>query len=528
MDAPEDQGPPFPPDPLIGKVVSGRYRIVDVLGEGGIAVVYRAEHLGLGRMVALKVLHPMYGEHEELRARFEREAQALAALSHPHIVNLLDYGVEEDMPYLVMELLEGRTLRDLLDEHGTLPPERAFAVLRQVLRGLSFAHGQGLVHRDLKPGNVFLQALPDTADHVKILDFGFAKFVAGEQRDEGPALTRAGKVFGTPAYMSPEQVTGGGIDGRADLYAVGVLLYEMLAGRKPFEGEVPEMIRAKVLGTPMRLAEARPEIQIHPALDRLLEQALARKDDRYQDANTMLAALDAVPQPAIAPAEQRPSEPAVAPGTGTAGPSTRPLLIAAMVAVPALAVLVLCAAGGIFFALRGGPEEEPETVPVSVTSGPEAEPEDIPVAVDGLAVADPWGEDTLPPLLSDARDHVERGEDVDQDVITALRQHARVERDARAWLLIAHIYALRGWRSDAIDTYQAAHRVDPAVRGDPRMLANLVAMSAHAGVADEAALAVRRIYGAEALPTVEAALRSPHLRPDGVQRLDRLRRSLES
>ncbi len=506
---------------MIGKVVGGRYRVLDVLGEGGIAVVYRAEHQGLGRHVALKMLHPVYGEHEELRARFQREAKALAALSHPHIVNMVDYGVEGDMPYLVMELLEGRSLRDLLDEQGTLPPERALAIVRQVLRALIFAHQRGLVHRDLKPGNVFLQQLTDTADHVKILDFGFAKFVAGDQVDQGPALTRAGKVFGTPAYMAPEQVTGGGIDGRADLYACGVLLYEMLAGRRPFEGEVPEMIRAKVLEQAMPLAEARPGVEVHPVLERFLSQALARLDHRFPDAGAMLAALDEVPGACIRPA-----------GVGAATtvaqlerPRSKTPLVLALAAIPVLGILVVCVAAGIFVAASG--DDEPEPIPVTVPPLPNADPEPMTVTVEGLAVPDPWSDGEVPPRLAEVREALARGEDVGQETIAELRRHARTERDGRGWLLIGHVYAQRGWRSDAVTTYDLAFRTDASLRGDPQMLANLVALSAHPAVSDEASAAVRRIYGAEALPTVEAALRSPQLRRDGVDRLERLRQRLE-
>ena len=512
-----------PPDPMIGRVIAERYKVLQILGEGGIAVVYRAEHLGLGRAVALKILHPVYGEHEELRSRFQREAKALAALSHPNIVNLVDYGVEENMPYLVMELLQGRSLRDLLDEYHTLSPERAFGITKQVLRSLAYAHAEGLIHRDLKPANVFLQSLHDTNDHVKLLDFGFAKFVTGDQRDEGPALTRAGKVFGTPAYMAPEQVTGGAIDGRADLYSVGVLLFEMLSSQRPFEGEIPELIRAKVLGNAAKLHEVRTDVQVAPELQAFFDCALARKDDRFKNAHVMLEALDSIPQPALVPRTSVTAPmPAPAPKK-----STSPLLLIGLVAIPAVLVLAVCAIGG-FFVLSGSDEEPAQ---VSAPIMPAEAPDDEPMYFEstGLPVGDPWEADgDLPEVLASARAKVTSGEDLDQDDITALRQHARVENDGRAWLLIGHAYTARGWRRDAITQYELAHRVDPALRGDPVMLANLIAMSAHGSTAQQASRAVRSIYGAEALPTVEAALRSPRLRQDGIARLEELRRMLQS
>ncbi len=199
-------------DPLLGRVLEGRYRIAGVLGSGGVGVVYRAEHIKLGRSVAVKLLQPEYAGSDSLRQRFEREATALAAVAHPHIVPVTDYGIAGDMPYIVMELLCGETLEHRLAREGALAPDVAFAVTSQALAALSFAHQGGLIHRDLKPGNVFLQSVPDVDVHVRILDFGLAKFVTGERSSQGPALTRTGSIFGTPAYMAPEQAVGAETD----------------------------------------------------------------------------------------------------------------------------------------------------------------------------------------------------------------------------------------------------------------------------------------------------------------------------
>ncbi|MFW6051676.1 MAG: serine/threonine-protein kinase, partial [Myxococcota bacterium] len=296
--APAGEGPPVHADPLVGAVLDGRYRIVEPLGAGGVADVYRGETEGMRRRVAIKVLQEDFGANENLRGRFEREARALAALAHPHIVTMIDYGVTEGMPYLVMELLEGHTLGELLDREGTLPSERAFHITRQIVRALVYAHGLGLIHRDLKPGNVFLQDLPGDPDHVKILDFGFAKFLVGDE--EGPVLTRTGMVFGTPPYMAPEQVSGGPIDGRADIYATAVMLFEMFADRRPFEGETQQLLRSKLTEPAPRLHEVVPELVVHPALDALLVKALSRSPaDRHPDATAFGEALDAVPHPAV-------------------------------------------------------------------------------------------------------------------------------------------------------------------------------------------------------------------------------------
>ena len=209
------------PDSLIGRKLDGRYEVLGRLGEGGVGVVYRARQVHLGREVAIKVLHQDAAAIPEWRRRFEREAQALSALAHPNVVPVTDSGIDSGVPFLVMELLQGKTLADLLKE-GPLPLWRALDIARQLLRGLAFAHGKGIVHRDLKPANVFLQELPDQADHVRLLDFGMVKFL--EKADSGPmadTLTRVGVVFGTPAYMSPEQAKGGPADARTDVYAAG-------------------------------------------------------------------------------------------------------------------------------------------------------------------------------------------------------------------------------------------------------------------------------------------------------------------
>nr|MDQ3037631.1 serine/threonine protein kinase [Myxococcota bacterium] len=293
-------GAPEPPSAMPpGTLVDGRYRIVSHLGEGGMGTVLIAEHVGLGRQVALKVLQEHIGHDPTTHKRFQREARTLAAMSHPNIVAMNDYGIWEGKPYLVMELLAGRTLRDLLDVEKVLPIERALDIAQQVLRALAYAHAQGAIHRDLKPGNVFLQALPDQIDHVKLLDFGFAKFL---HQPASSFVSADGIIVGTPAYMAPEQA-GGKVDHRADVYGAGVLLFEMLSGRRPFEGEPLEMIRGRLVDDAPKLAEVRPGIEIEPALEDALARALARRpEDRYQSASELASALARVTRDALRPA----------------------------------------------------------------------------------------------------------------------------------------------------------------------------------------------------------------------------------
>src|SRR6188768_579097 len=187
-------------------MLDGRYEVLGRLGEGGVGVVYRGRQVQLNRFVAIKVLHQDAAVIPEWRRRFEREARALSALAHPNVVPVTDSGIDRGVPYLVMELLQGKTLDDLIKE-GPLPLWRALEIARQTLRGVAFAHGKGIVHRDLKPANVFLQSLPDQDDHVRLLDFGMAKFLDGTSaRSMADTVTRVGAVFGSVAYMSPEQV----------------------------------------------------------------------------------------------------------------------------------------------------------------------------------------------------------------------------------------------------------------------------------------------------------------------------------
>ena len=228
------------PDPFIGRTLNGRYEVLARLGVGGVGVVYQGRQVQLDRLVAIKVLQQSAAASPEWRRRFEREARVLSALAHPNVVPITDFGIDGDVPYLVMELLQGKTLADLINE-GPVSPARALDIVRQTLRGLAFAHGQGIAHRDLKPANIFLQALPDHADHVRLLDFGMAKFLEGAS-SPSPAenLSRVGVVFGTPSYMAPEQAKAERVDTRADIYAAGAILFQLLAGRLPYVADTPE------------------------------------------------------------------------------------------------------------------------------------------------------------------------------------------------------------------------------------------------------------------------------------------------
>lgn len=281
----------------IGSVVGGRYRIDAVLGQGGMGCVYLAEHTGIGRAVAVKILKADLGGGQDAARRFKREALASGRLDHPNIVGVSDFGVLDDGScYLVMDALEGESLGARLDRDGALPWSEALDVMRGMLRGLKHAHDRGVVHRDIKPDNIFL-ANDDGRHVVKLLDFGIAKLVAGAEED--PASTRAGITMGTPAYLSPEQAVGGEITARTDLYSATVVLFEMLTGRAPFDDpDLVAVMIAHVSRPPPTLAEAAPGLELPPQLEAVIERGLQKfTADRVSSAGEYLELLDGISAP---------------------------------------------------------------------------------------------------------------------------------------------------------------------------------------------------------------------------------------
>lgn len=237
----------IPPEARVGELVDNRFRLVRHLATGGMAAVYRAEHVNNRQVFAVKVLNPDYSKHPEASARFQREVQAYRRIRHPHIVAAIDFGrLDDGCLFMVLEFIQGEDLCSLLARTGPLPPARAGKIAYQVSLALVAAHATGVIHRDLKPENIMLIARDGQTDFVKLVDFGIAKIPT-----KGQALTALGSVFGTPEYMAPEQARGGQVDARTDLYALGIVLYEMLAGRPPFTGPSPgDLIIAQLKTAP--------------------------------------------------------------------------------------------------------------------------------------------------------------------------------------------------------------------------------------------------------------------------------------
>jgi tRNA A-37 threonylcarbamoyl transferase component Bud32 len=307
-------GPPPGEEALTDRMLSGRYQVVGHLARGGMAEVYLAHDQLLERRVAVKLLFPELAQDGSFVERFRREARAAAGLNHPNIVSVYDFGEDDGSYYIVMEYVDGRTLRDIIRSEGPLEPARAAGVAADVAAALAVAHQHGVIHRDVKPGNVLIagsESEEDGGGTVKVADFGIAR--AGDPRE---SLTVTGAVMGTATYLSPEQAQGHPIDHRSDLYSLGIVLYEMLAGRPPFSGDSPVAIAYQHLSEdPVPPSTHNPAVP--PALDATVLRAMQKDPDaRYPSAGDLRADL--------LDAAQGPAEP-------------DPTVVAATVAVPAAA-----------------------------------------------------------------------------------------------------------------------------------------------------------------------------------------------
>lgn len=279
-------------DKLIGRLLDNKYRIVRRVGEGGMGSVYEAEHIRIHRKVAIKVMHEAHTEKPGAVERFIREAEAASAIGHPNIIEIQDIVQEQDgTTALVMELLNGQTLEDILKKKGRLPSARAVSIILQTLSALHFAHQKGILHRDLKPDNVFIAVNARGQEEVKLLDFGIAKFM-DENKETGLGLTKTGTVLGTPYYLAPEQAKGGkDIDGRIDIWSAGVMLYETLSGEIPFGGDnYNEILGNILLEEPVGLDSLLPTLP--DRLVAVVHKAMAKeRGDRFQSVAAMIGAL---------------------------------------------------------------------------------------------------------------------------------------------------------------------------------------------------------------------------------------------
>jgi serine/threonine protein kinase len=569
-------GQPSGPDPWLGQTIDGRYRVEALLGEGGLGMVYRATHVGIDRPVAVKVLLPDLLPNKDLRQRFDREVKTLSRLSHPHIVTLTDSGVlDSGVGYLVMELLEGETLEDRIRKEGALAPDRAITIARQILLAVAEAHGKSVLHRDIKPANVFLTPLADGGAHVKLLDFGLAKVRNDVVSDPGayPTLTADGTIVGTPTYMAPEQAGGSTVDATTDVYAIGIVLFEMLAGKPPFTGESKlEIIRAHLASTPPDLSDVLPSLRPTPELRALIAKALAKdRADRYASARDMLAALDALPSPAATQvAGARPSAvdrsganisgteatislksselatvdsmPSPKPNAATnAAPpkaaAPRPAAPKTVrrrnsrLAILALAAVALPAFAFAVWSLWPAGETDGQTDPDASGDPSSDDTGETPIATSDAGVAPSAAESPferpLPTELREARRRIFRGRRLSDEQIRELAVYQRQHPDdPRPALLLARHHRFGNDLGASVRQYRAAIRIDPSSTAFPPMLPDLVRAASEATTTRAASQTIVNELGRAALPEVERTLARRDLDAGARRRLERLQRRL--
>jgi serine/threonine protein kinase len=281
---------------MVGQTLDGRYQIEALLGEGGMGVVFKAHHKVIEKTVAIKLLKREVSDEESVVQRFLQEAKAASRIGHPNIVDVTDFGTLPDgLAYFVMEYIAGKTLAHLIYEQGPIPAQRAIPIVAQLARALSAAHAKGVVHRDLKPDNIFVVDRDGVNDVVKIVDFGIAKVAPVEGNLDAPRLTRVGSVFGTPEYMAPEQAAGrNDLDQRVDIYALGTIFYEMVVGHVPHQADSLVAVLAMQMLDPITPPhQVKPGLGLDPGLEAVIMNALAKeRDQRFESMGMLLAALD--------------------------------------------------------------------------------------------------------------------------------------------------------------------------------------------------------------------------------------------
>ncbi|MCP4674145.1 MAG: protein kinase [Deltaproteobacteria bacterium] len=506
-------------DPRIGSILNERYRVTERLGEGGVGAVYRGEQIQLGKPVAIKFLHDLLLFNTNSRVRFVREAQAMSKLSHPHCVSVIDYGID-DSPYIVMDYVTGKSLDTLIREEQ-ISLVRTIRIVLQILAGLAHAHGQGIIHRDIKPANIIINEATGTGEHARILDFSLAKMADGS----GLRVTGASLVMGTPSYMSPEQSFGEEVDARTDLYSVGIVIFELLTGQKPFPGEdVTETLKMQRETIAPALGEVVPDISFSDEIEAVLKKALAKtRDERFPTAFDFMEALAAVPEsgdqgeilggmksavrsddsaetidmsPAKESAKSEPPDETVSPER----PSPKRVIFG---------VLSLIAAAFVVLSIAMSMSSKKETVaanenPVShkETVKPPSKPTDRPRKLEEKDI-------------KDAKNLIAAGR-TDEAIAILQKLRASFPRATEPPYLLGNIFSEKSWWSAAIERYENAIDLNPEYRKDPVLNQNLIRALGN----DKSQKAARKFIleqiGQDAIPHLREAMDG-----DGTVRLRR-------
>lgn len=498
-------------DPWVGTVVADRYRLLERLGAGGMGAVYRGEHVFLKKRVAVKFLHRELSSNKELVARFEREGRAAAHLDHPNIVAATDSGrLPDGTLFLVMDYVEGRSLRKVMEEQGRLPPLRVLRILRQVAAALHYAHIHGIVHRDLKPENVVVADRDGEQDFVKVIDFGIARVSDSVLGSDGTVLTQLGTVFGTPEYMSPEQVMGQKVDGRADQYTFGIMAFEMFTGRRPFQADDPIDLLRMHVGAPMpSVTQFAPDLPA--SLDAVIAKMTAKRpSERYESMASAMAAIEAafgsavtspvsvqgsVPGPVTAAgprdATWQSARESVATAAGRTIPNTTWRVVLGLVGLFALSV-VLGLATSSRSDRSGG-----ERARVAETAGMTERSTEVRSVNDRLAS---YARD---PEVAEALARSWRG-DVEGAVRVLSARRARDRRDGLAAYFLGIVYWNANRSAEALEQFEQALTLEPDLAGDATLTRAVVQALGSSGTAREAERLLRAAPLAQSFHVAEA------------------------
>ena len=474
---------PVMADPWIGKVLDGRYQIIEMIGRGGMGTVYRAEHVGISKSVAVKLFSPRASNISSGQKRFSREAFACARVDHPNCVVISDFGTLEDGTlFIAMELLRGISLNELLKKEVRLKVARAIHIIRHILCGLSAAHQSGIVHRDLKPQNIVIVERLEDKEFAKILDFGLAKLVGSALEDEGGGkLTGVDTTFGTPKYIAPEQATGKDLDHRADLYSVSVIFYELLAGRPPFLAENPMKLVLKHTTEPVPyIREFTPDADVPEELENLIRAGLAKHPDgRMSSADEYIAALDnfVKPKDELAVSEvllptnkmdpisrEVTSIDVQVDSSQRVSRSRKRKIVVAAVSILGLLVLIR-----LISAVVGGPESAQPSEQEAVKAVPAVEKEDTGASpdVEGDPLARVPGLDRAEGLLESRRGSGE-AENTLKDLLKKYPNNALV------CYTLGRLFYHRPWPKEAMKYYRMAIERHPSYREDPELIAHAI------------------------------------------------------